>query len=101
MTGQPSVVEVLVAHQRQGSSACLCGPMRLGSSHAQHQADALAAAGLLASGPTRESEAVSDNEAKLRYIQRVRSMMPSPAAMRMLDEHEAEVRGRIEAEGGA
>lgn len=42
----------------------------------------------------------SDNEAELRYIQRVRSMLPSPAAVRMLDEHEAEVRGRIEAEGG-
>jgi len=42
----------------------------------------------------------SDNEAELRYIQRVRSMMPSPAAVRMLDEHEAEVRGRIETEGG-
>jgi hypothetical protein len=39
-------VEVLVEHQRQGSHACLCGELRLGSSFPGHQVEMLA--GLLA-----------------------------------------------------
>lgn len=72
MTGQPSVVEVLVAHRPAGGPInaprggplgfgnrvwCSCGVTASGDDSAaaifaQHQADALAAAGLLASGPT-------------------------------------------------
>jgi len=39
--------EVLTTHQRRDSASCLCGWSRLGHSFAQHQADMLAAAGLL------------------------------------------------------
>jgi hypothetical protein len=41
-------VEVLAAHQRQGSHACLCGELRLGTSFAGHQVDMLTAARVLA-----------------------------------------------------
>lgn len=47
-TPPPTVVDVLLAHQRQGSSECLCGPRLPGSSHAEHVAEQLRAAGLLA-----------------------------------------------------
>ena len=39
--------DVLVAHQRQGAHACLCGELPLGSSFAQHQIDMLVEAGFL------------------------------------------------------
>ena len=39
--------EVLTTHQRRDSASCLCGWSRLGYSFTQHQADALAAGGLL------------------------------------------------------
>lgn len=34
--------EILTAHQRQSSEACLCGWAELGQSHAAHQAEKLA-----------------------------------------------------------
>jgi hypothetical protein len=37
--------DVLMAHQRQNSSSCLCGWSELGKSHPAHQAAMLAAAG--------------------------------------------------------
>ncbi len=41
------LAEVAIAHQRHRSDACLCGPLRLGSSWAEHlaahQADAVLA----------------------------------------------------------
>lgn len=68
MTGQPSVVEVLREHlmttrvDERGHvvACCLCGvdlpkgdwSPPVSGSHPQHQADMLATAGLLASGPT-------------------------------------------------
>lgn len=39
--------DVLVAHQRQGAHACLCGELPLGGSFAQHQVDMLVEAGFL------------------------------------------------------
>ena len=41
------VAEVLVWHQRIDPSGCVCGPLPLGSSHPRHQAEMLAAGGLL------------------------------------------------------
>jgi hypothetical protein len=38
---------LLIAHQRQDVGGCLCGWSVLGKSHAAHQADELARAGLL------------------------------------------------------
>lgn len=40
-----TMTEVLVDHQRQNSSGCLCGWAKLGHSHPEHQAEALNAAG--------------------------------------------------------
>lgn len=42
-----AVEAVLIAHQRQSSSACLCGWAKLGMSHPGHQAAMLNAAGVL------------------------------------------------------
>ena len=44
---------VLVAHQRYDAGSCLCGPLPLGSSHAEHQAEVLDAAGALRQRPER------------------------------------------------
>ena len=55
------IAEVLVAHQRQNSSSCLCGWAVLGWSHAVHQEDMLTAAGF---GPVKEAAA-----AGLRSVQ--------------------------------
>jgi hypothetical protein len=61
MTAEPSVrdraAEVLLAHQRYGAGSCSCEFDKWGASFSQHQADALAAAGLLVG--TSKSEAVS------------------------------------------
>jgi hypothetical protein len=38
---------LLIAHQRMDAGTCLCGWAKLGKSHAAHQADELARAGLL------------------------------------------------------
>lgn len=40
-----TMVTVLIEHQRMSSQYCLCGWGKLGASHAEHVADALAAAG--------------------------------------------------------
>lgn len=48
MTAVERAAEVLVVHQRMDSRSCLCGWDHLGLSHSRHQAEALAAAGLLA-----------------------------------------------------
>jgi hypothetical protein len=50
---QQSMTEILVAHQRQNSSSCLCGWSKLGHSHPEHQADALTAAGF---GPVKAEQ---------------------------------------------
>ena len=42
-----TATDALVAHQRQGAHACLCGELPLGSSFAQHQVDMLVEAGFL------------------------------------------------------
>lgn len=47
-----TVTDVLIDHQRQSSSACLCGWSKLGHSHPAHQAEALTAAGY---GPHAEA----------------------------------------------
>lgn len=49
-----TMAEVLVDHQRQNSSSCLCGWAKLGHSHPEHQAAALSAAGF---GPVKDSRA--------------------------------------------
>ncbi|MDQ1053190.1 hypothetical protein QE394_001118 [Arthrobacter sp. SORGH_AS 212] len=49
-----TIAEVLIEHQRQSSSACLCGWSELGRSHPGHQAAALSAAGF---GPVQEAKA--------------------------------------------
>ena len=52
--------EVLTTHQRRDSASCLCGWSRLGHSFAQHQADMLAAAGLLVT-PDRPGDVVTSD----------------------------------------
>lgn len=42
-----AVESILIDHQRQSSSACLCGWSKLGLSHPGHQAAMLNAAGVL------------------------------------------------------
>jgi hypothetical protein len=44
---------LLTAHQRFDAGSCLCGWAELGKSHAAHQADVLAQAGLLAAADHR------------------------------------------------
>lgn len=39
---RPTMIEVLVAHQRQDAGSCLCGWADLGRSHAEHQVAELA-----------------------------------------------------------
>jgi hypothetical protein len=46
---------LLTAHQRRDAGSCLCGWAELGKSHARHQADMLARAGLLAAENTEAS----------------------------------------------
>lgn len=43
-------IALLIAHQRWDVGGCLCGWAELGKSHAAHQVEALARAGLLAAG---------------------------------------------------
>lgn len=47
------MADVLVVHQRQNASSCLCGWSELGKSHPAHQAASLSAAGV---GPVREAQ---------------------------------------------
>lgn len=42
---QPTMADVLVAHQRHNLRSCLCGWDALGKSHAEHQAAMLVEAG--------------------------------------------------------
>lgn len=52
-----TMAEVLVDHQRQNSSSCLCGWAKLGHSHSEHQAEALSAAGFgLTPNPYRSQD---------------------------------------------
>lgn len=48
------MTDVLVKHQRQNASSCLCGWSELGKSHPAHQAAALSAAGF---GPVQDAAA--------------------------------------------
>jgi len=48
------MTDVLVAHQRQNSSGCLCSWAELGKSHPEHQTAMLTAAGF---GPVKEAAA--------------------------------------------
>lgn len=52
-TYQRLAAEVVVAHQRHDSGACLCGWSETGRSHADHVAAVLAAAGALQTAPSR------------------------------------------------
>lgn len=58
-------VEVLVAHQRQGSQYCLCGWGELGHSHPEHVARELEAAGVLRRGPSTGLDALGDDDRSL------------------------------------
>lgn len=49
---EDTAAAVLVAHQRRDIGSCLCRWSELGRSHPEHQVRMLAAAGVLATGPT-------------------------------------------------
>ncbi len=53
-----TMAEVLVDHQRQNSSSCLCGWAKLGHSHPEHQAAALSAAGFGLVAATKQQAAI-------------------------------------------
>jgi len=71
--------EVLTTHQRRDSASCLCGWSRLGYSFTEHQADTLAAAGLLMT-----PEAVAAVVNSIGYV----------ADIPLLAEHDAQVAAR-------
>lgn len=75
------VAEVLVKHQRQNASSCLCGWAELGHSHPEHQAEQLTAAGF---GDVREAAA-----AGLRSVYDIWGA-GGRATVRMSEIHEAD-----------
>lgn len=64
---------ILIAHQRQNASSCLCGWSELGKSHAAHQAAALTAAGF---GPTTQAKSKPEGRYTYRDAWAIQALPP-------------------------